>query len=120
MMMAKIVKIVTKYFFGVGYTLLDDKRVLEVRSISSEVVEEGKEARRSYNPIILKSDLQEIDASALDQDILQKATKDVFYQEWMMNEEDVQPYLHQEDLVNIPLTQMKAFPPRPSVIQPAT
>lgn len=118
-MMVHMTNLFPVYFFGIGYTMIDEDKVLEIRSISSEMIEKGKEAKRSYNPTILKADLRELSSSSLDEEFLQKVSQEIIYQEWILSKEDVQPFLDNGKLVDIPLCQIISFPLRPS-IQPST
>lgn len=113
MFMSKIIKVLTKYFFGIGYTMINDDKVLEVRSISSEMIEEGKESRRSYNPTILKSELREVGLSTLDDETVLQVSRDIYYREWILDETDIQSFLQNDNLLSIPLSKITAFPQRP-------
>lgn len=113
--MEKVGKVLTKYFLGVGYALFNDSKVFEVRSISSEIVEKGREEFRSLNPKILKADLRELDLTSLDDSMLSEVSRDIYYREWMLDEHEVQPFLQSKELAMIPLFHITSFPQRPSI-----
>ncbi|WP_214483056.1 hypothetical protein [Bacillus sp. SM2101] len=99
--------------FGVGYTLLKDDQVIEVRSLSREVhkIHDNSDILPPHhNPEIKKHDDREIKLSdILDKELIKKIQKGFFYREWILEKGDFERFLKIPSLMEIDLGELNKY-----------
>ncbi|WP_214483803.1 hypothetical protein [Bacillus sp. SM2101] len=99
------------FLFGVGYTVLNDEQMIEVRSLSKEahrITDSPDILPPSFSPEIQKSHGKEwAIADVKDEDILQCLDQGLVYREWILEKDDYNNYLKVDSLMDIDLKELK-------------